>query len=260
MQRKKSHSERPQSTSMASKITDQLRKDVLARGDGEFLGKEEEMLARYGVSRPTFRQSVRILEQEQLIEVKRGTVGGYYARKPGIQAVGRLAASYLESRGTTRDQFFEAGEAAYLKMIRLAATSKDEVARQSLAAYCQKLEHINVLMQPFEQFHVQDVEFRMQLHRLARNPALELFAEVLYQVAMDEETQDSPVFVTEIERRVPWRRMQVRLTEAVLNHEPEIAEALVKSMNAMLKQWGDDDKANLGSPVPATGRNTESPE
>ena len=243
MQRKKPHSKGPHATSMASIITDRLRKDVLARAEGEFLGKEEEMLARYGVSRPTFRQSVRILEQEQLIEVKRGTVGGYYARKPGIQAVGRLAATYLQSQGTSRDHFYEAGEAAYVKMIRLASLSQDEVARRSLSAHCEKLKQSDVLAQSFEQFNEEDLAFLACLHRLGGNPALELFVKVMYLIAIDDEDPTAPIFVAQIERRVPWRRMQLRLAEAVLNRESEIAEALVKRMSPMLKQWADEDTA-----------------
>lgn len=57
-----------------------MRKDVLRlAADGAAPRSEDELLERYGVSRPTLRQAARILEHEQLIDVRRGVNGGFLA-------------------------------------------------------------------------------------------------------------------------------------------------------------------------------------
>ena len=56
-----------------------MREDLLEAAPGAFLGLEEEVLRRYDVSRPTLRQAARVLEYEQLLDVKPGkSVRGYF--------------------------------------------------------------------------------------------------------------------------------------------------------------------------------------
>ena len=59
-------------------IADQLRSQVI-RGDlkaGEMLPSEAELCESFGVSRPTLREAIRILESRFLIHVSRGVKGG----------------------------------------------------------------------------------------------------------------------------------------------------------------------------------------
>src|SRR5262245_8952897 len=87
-----------------------LREEILDRGDGEFLGGEEELMRRLGVSRPTLRQAARLLEQEKALLVRRGVKGGYYARRPDVGSLADAAAFYLRARGTKVWDCFAASE------------------------------------------------------------------------------------------------------------------------------------------------------
>src|ERR1700683_4326848 len=78
-----------------------IREAILRRKEGDYLGSEEDLIARYGVSQPTLRQTARLLEQEQLLSVRRGQGGGYYVRRPIISVVARAAASYLRAQHVT---------------------------------------------------------------------------------------------------------------------------------------------------------------
>src|SRR5579885_2375590 len=68
-----------------------LRGAALACADGERIGSEEDVLERIGVSRPTLRQAARLLESEELLVVRRGVKGGFFARRPTTDAVARMA-------------------------------------------------------------------------------------------------------------------------------------------------------------------------
>ena len=72
------------------------------------LPSEPELTARFEVSRETLREALRILESEQLVEVKRGRGGGTVVRRPGLDGVARYVALLLQSRKTTLAHIEEA--------------------------------------------------------------------------------------------------------------------------------------------------------
>lgn len=95
---------------MAEVIVDRLRRQIV-RGElaeGEALPSEQELQARFGVSRPTLREAFRILESESLITVRRGAHGGALVRVPNTDVAARYAAYVLEFRGTTLADLYEA--------------------------------------------------------------------------------------------------------------------------------------------------------
>jgi DNA-binding FadR family transcriptional regulator len=67
--------------------------------DGDFLPNEAELMAHFGVSRPTLREAVRVLESERLVEVRRGSRTGARVRVPGPEIVARPAGLLLELSG-----------------------------------------------------------------------------------------------------------------------------------------------------------------
>jgi DNA-binding FadR family transcriptional regulator len=69
--------------------------------EGDFLPNEAELMAHFGVSRPTLREAVRVLESERLVEVRRGSRTGARVRVPGAEIVARPAGLLLELSGAT---------------------------------------------------------------------------------------------------------------------------------------------------------------
>jgi DNA-binding FadR family transcriptional regulator len=69
--------------------------------DGDFLPNEAELMTHFGVSRPTLREAVRVLESERLVEVRRGSRTGARVRVPGPEVVARPAGLLLELSGAT---------------------------------------------------------------------------------------------------------------------------------------------------------------
>lgn len=88
---------------VADLIASRIRRKIVTRqvAEGEVLLPEGELMAEFGVSRPTLREAFRILESESLITVTRGSRGGARVHAPTISSVARYAGLYLQYQGTT---------------------------------------------------------------------------------------------------------------------------------------------------------------
>jgi len=161
----------------ASKVADQIIKDVIAGGwqVGQILGSEAELLARYQVSRAVFREAVRLVEHQQVARTRRGPGGGLVVTEPTVDAVIDAVVLYLYRAEARLDELFEArlvlediatglapGRLEEQDLATLRAFAED--ARPSPAADPRALHN--------------------QVAAMSRNPAVELFVDVLTRVAM----------------------------------------------------------------------------
>jgi DNA-binding FadR family transcriptional regulator len=91
--------------------------------DGDFLPNEAELMAHFGVSRPTLREALRVLESERLVEVRRGSRTGARVRVPGPEIVARPAGLLLELSGATIADVMVARSGIEPMAVRLLAES-----------------------------------------------------------------------------------------------------------------------------------------
>ena len=91
--------------------------------EGDFLPNEAELMSHFGVSCPTLREAVRVLESERLVEVRRGSRTGARVRVPGPEIVARPAGLLLELSGATIADVMVARAAVEPMAVRLLAES-----------------------------------------------------------------------------------------------------------------------------------------
>src|SRR5690349_22701945 len=91
-------------------IADELRQMIVSGelDEGESLGREPELVERFGVSRPSLREALRILEAEGLISVVRGVYGGVVVHEPDQRMTARTASLVLRARNVSLADVFEA--------------------------------------------------------------------------------------------------------------------------------------------------------
>jgi DNA-binding GntR family transcriptional regulator len=82
-------------------------------------------MATLRVSRPVVRQALRLLENEQLLTVRRGALGGARVDSPSHEVLARYASLILMMDGTRIEDVFRARTVLELEAVRLLATTLD---------------------------------------------------------------------------------------------------------------------------------------
>jgi DNA-binding FadR family transcriptional regulator len=96
--------------------------------DGDTLPAEGELVERYGVSRPTLREALRVLESEALLTVTRGSRGGPRVHPPDPRLAARHFGLVLQSRGTTLAEIFGARLLIEPSCVHLVASTARKTA------------------------------------------------------------------------------------------------------------------------------------
>nr|WP_274636954.1 FCD domain-containing protein [Microbacterium bovistercoris] len=87
---------------IAESIAADLRKRILRSDETDVpLPRQEDLLRQYGVSGPSLREALRILEAEGLITVRRGKFGGAYVHKPSWSQAAFALALSMQGQGIT---------------------------------------------------------------------------------------------------------------------------------------------------------------
>jgi DNA-binding FadR family transcriptional regulator len=96
-----SQSTRPQKSAFAAAW--QLENDIFAEGTpaGAVFGDQAALIDRYGFSRATLREAVRLLEDRQIARMRRGPGGGLVILPISDRAVASAVADYFRAIGVT---------------------------------------------------------------------------------------------------------------------------------------------------------------
>ena len=82
-------------------VASQLRTLILSGqlADGQVLPRQEDLLPAFGVSHPSLREGLRILEAEGLIVIRRGKFGGAVVQRPKTSTAAYSVGLVLQSMG-----------------------------------------------------------------------------------------------------------------------------------------------------------------
>jgi GntR family transcriptional repressor for pyruvate dehydrogenase complex len=230
-----------------------LREEILAyEGDEQewLLGSEDEVLGQLGVSRPTLRQASRILEQEQLLSVRRGIRGGLYGRRPTAQGVTQIAAVFLRSRNTAYEDLISAEIILAPACAKLAAEADEPTRRAIRDFYAERLGHSAPADVPLDTFLAASGDFQRQIAGAANSPALRLFVNVLMDLARPA-SRVADIYANVHRRRITIERHQ-EVADAVYAQDAARASQLMERHLRDILAW--TDSASRGMPLDASLR------
>jgi DNA-binding FadR family transcriptional regulator len=95
---------------LADVVADRIREFILdgELQDGERLPPVDTLVEQFGVSGPSMREALRVLEAEGLIEVRRGNVGGAIVHRPNARIAAYMMALVLRSEGVRKGDVADA--------------------------------------------------------------------------------------------------------------------------------------------------------
>jgi DNA-binding FadR family transcriptional regulator len=223
--------------SATREVADALRKEILCRSESDsFIGFEEDLIARFKVSKPTFRQAAKMLEHEQILLIKRGARGGFFARPPTEKMVSHMAAMVLAAHGATLRQIAAVAGPLTVEAVREVANNPSTSVRASVAAFVEEHSGFEMLAAAERSRVIADFE-RLIAH-LSGNPALALFSEAIRALVRD------PVFAT-------FRVTQAQAAEVadcyrslaalIAKGESEMAVILARRYALLVTEWLPED-------------------
>ncbi len=162
----------------AELVARQLRNQII-RGElkeGDSLAPEAELVTMFGVSRPTLREAVRILESEGLISISRGARGGARIHRPDISVATRYMGFILQVSGTTLADVNRMRIIAEPAAARILAETHSKTAPADLRA-C--IEQCRVHFDDDAQYGLASARFHTRLVELTGVQTLILVMEML---------------------------------------------------------------------------------
>ena len=161
---------------VAARLRDQIVRGELREGD--VLAPEGELMQRFGVSRPTLREAMRVLDGEALITVHRGARGGARVHTPDGETVAQFAGLVLQFRGATVADVYEARRALDLAALRII------VGRGSLWDFVALDENVAAMGRATEPGDIVELhdEFHTLLVELAGNQTLVVFEQMIHRI------------------------------------------------------------------------------
>jgi DNA-binding FadR family transcriptional regulator len=208
-------------------IADELRRLIVEGqvADGELLGHEPELIERFGVSRPSLREALRILEADGLITVVRGVHGGVRVRQLDHRQAARSAALVLQSRNVSLADVFAARTIIEPAAVRLVAELRGHrSAAKELRALI--VEQEEAIEDP-EDFALANARFHETLVGLGGNQTMTVLVEMLSEVVTRAVSAVSQVEVNgdSVATRRRGVRSQQRLAALIEAGDAEGAEA-----------------------------------
>lgn len=168
---------------VADLVVAELRRRILDGElvDGDELPRQEDLIEEFGVSKPSIREALRILESEGLLSVRRGKVGGAVVHRPDQKNAAYTLGMVLRTMGAPVDDVSMALNMLEPQCVALCASRPDRhdavVPRlrevQEAAAGC---------IDDVRRFTVVSRQFHEEIVKLCGSPTLTLVVGALESV------------------------------------------------------------------------------
>ncbi|HMJ37861.1 MAG TPA: FCD domain-containing protein [Baekduia sp.] len=174
---------------MAELVADRLRRRIITGelDDGASLPREAQMISEFGVSRPSLREAIRILETEGLIRIRRGKVGGAVVMRPTAHSAAYHLGLTLQSHATTLDDLAAARSVLEPACAALAAALPDRARKKVVARLTELIDENEAQLGAATDFTSGALAFHAAIVELCGNTTITLLAGALESVWASQE-------------------------------------------------------------------------
>lgn len=150
---------------------------------GSTFGTEADLLAQFDVSRPTLRESLRILEAQGVLELRPGPKGGVIVSKPGVDVLAHSLSVYLRLHGVPFIKVLKAREAIEPPLAGAAALARSEA---DLAALQDSVDRLAAAESEGD-FIEENRRFHSLVAHAGANEVMKLFWQTISMLATGEQ-------------------------------------------------------------------------
>ncbi|MCK9541645.1 MAG: GntR family transcriptional regulator [Novosphingobium sp.] len=222
-------------------IADELKADIIngILKVGDSLPSEAVLTERYGVSRPTFREAIRILEAEDLVRTTRGGRGGAKIQAPSTERAAFYAGLVLQTNdATVRDVLHT--RAAIVPLAAKLAAEQPRTCDFSTLRLC--LDRIDASQKDSRMLFRQQQAFEAEIFELSRSKTMQMISrilEIVIECHFDELPKgrhELPEFILD---EIPIaRRRSHELMEAIVEGHPDEAFRIAQDRaTAQIVNW-----------------------
>jgi GntR family transcriptional regulator, transcriptional repressor for pyruvate dehydrogenase complex len=199
---------------LAARIRGQIIRGELKEGD--VLPAENELMERFGVSRPTLREAIRVLEMESLLRIRRGSRGGALVTAPDPQVAARAVGVLLQLRQVSLRDIHEARTMIEPMAVRRIAESPD--ARPVLETLHRRNEAARASVRDFRGFPHHSWLFHKGLVEGTRNQTLTVLVQTIADIIELQVTRryTRPMPTAEAEEQVQLNLRSVAANDRLL--------------------------------------------
>jgi DNA-binding FadR family transcriptional regulator len=212
----------PESTPRRAQVVATEIRARIAEGrlrEGDRLPALPDLADEFGVSRPTLREAMRILEMERLLDLRAGDRAGATVLGPATRVAAQLAGTVLEARATSIADTYRAARLVEPPMIGVIA---GRVTQKQL----ERLRRVEAELAAVTDDAARFVAMWWEADRITftsvSNPALTVIAEVLHwlrvgmQPAITAKVEDRPL-ATKANRNA--QRLFAQFVSAAADHD-----------------------------------------
>ncbi|MEX2495582.1 MAG: GntR family transcriptional regulator [Woeseia sp.] len=216
-------------------VAQQLRSQIStgALRPGDTLPSESQLLKEFGISRPTLREALRVLESETLIQLDRGARNGAKVLAPSIEMAAQYGGLYLATHDTTLQQIHDVRTilepplaAQHAKLSRKAVIEALEKCVDAQRLALSQFDYISAA-KAVNAFHG-------QLVRKSGNTVLRLLAGMLHEIS-DYVYPQLPVTSGRLSKKAILRRSE----ESTDAHEQLVTLIKARKGDSAEKFWRD---------------------
>lgn len=149
---------------------------------GKSLGTEADLLGQYDVSRPTLRESLRILEAQGVLQLRPGPKGGIIVTKPGTDILAHGLSVYLRMHDVPFIAVLKAREAIEPALAAEAAENGTEVDFAKMQASIDRMQALD----DQDKFIEENRVFHSLIAQASQNHVMAIFWATISIVAAGE--------------------------------------------------------------------------
>lgn len=225
---------------MSERIAAELRRQIMdgTLQEGERLPPENELVARFGVSRITFREAFCILESEGLISISRGVRKGAVVHRPSVAMAARYMDFILQTHRVPVDDVYASLSIFEPAIVRMLAEEGSPDVVRALRA---QLEETRQVLDDHHAYGIRSARFHQLLAESSGLKSLGLFIGMLSGVLaayVEASAQPSVQVVTESrERKLQIMEIKQTLVDAIEARDPQKAEDIWKRYFGRLREF-----------------------